>query len=62
MALNIKSTLLFLLLAFYLYLIFNFLFSRTFEGVDNMAPDPNGGNPEDEKEKEEEAPPGKTSD
>jgi hypothetical protein len=61
MALNIKSTLLFLLLAFYLYLIFNFLFSRTFEGVENMT-DPNGGNPEDEKEKEEEAPSGKTSD
>ena len=60
MALNIKSTLLFLLLAFYLYLIFNFLFSRTFEGVEIM--DPNGGNPEDEKEKEEEAPSGKTSD
>jgi hypothetical protein len=61
MALNIKSTLLFLLLAFYLYLIFNFLFSRTFEGVGNMALDQNGGNPEEE-EKEEEAPPGKTSD
>jgi hypothetical protein len=60
MALNIKSTLLFLLLAFYLYLIFNFLFSRTFDGVENMT-DPNGGNPEEEEE-EKEAPPGKTSD
>ena len=60
MALNIKSTLLFLLLAFYLYLIFNFIFARTFEGLDNMDPDPNGGNPDDDKE--EEAPPGKTSD
>jgi hypothetical protein len=61
MALNIKSTLLFLLLAFYLYLIFNFLYARTFEGVENMTPDQNGGNPEEE-EKEEEIPVGKTSD
>jgi hypothetical protein len=58
MAVIIKSILLFLLLAFYLYLIFNFLFVRTFEGVDNMNPDPNdgtqnGGNPDEDKEKEE---------
>lgn len=36
MALNIKSILLVLLLVFYLYLIFNFLFARSFEGVENM--------------------------
>jgi len=51
MALNIKSTLLFLLLAFYLYLIFNFIFARTFEGLDNMNTDPNDGNTENEEKK-----------
>ena len=43
MALNIKSVFLFLLLAFYLYLIFNFIFARNFEGAENMDTDPNVG-------------------
>ena len=55
MALNIKSIILILLLAFYLYLIFNFLFARTFEGAENMD-EPK------ENEEEKELPTTKTSD
>jgi hypothetical protein len=35
---SIKSIILSLLLIFYLYLIFSSVFSRTFEGADNMVP------------------------